>query len=99
MAYKTVNGALETTLIPSSSDAELKSLLQTGLKLFQGPPAARGTDCEESEVKRLLLALGLVVAAAGSAPAVAPPCAGSPKSPRCRSRRRKIRSESVTSNG
>ena len=34
--HKTVNGALETTLIPSASNPELKSLLQTGLKLFQG---------------------------------------------------------------
>ena len=34
--HKTVNGALESTLIPSASNAELKSLLQTGLKLFQG---------------------------------------------------------------
>lgn len=34
--HKTVNGALETTLIPSADNAELKSLLQTGLKLFQG---------------------------------------------------------------
>ena len=34
--HKTVDGALETTLIPSSSNAELKSLLQTGLKIFQG---------------------------------------------------------------
>jgi len=34
--HKTVNGALQTTLIPSSSNAELKSLLETGLKLFQG---------------------------------------------------------------
>jgi putative membrane protein len=34
--HKTVNGALETTLIPSSSNAELKALLQTGLKLFRG---------------------------------------------------------------
>ncbi len=33
--HKTVNTALETTLIPSSHNAELKSLLQTGLKLFQ----------------------------------------------------------------
>jgi putative membrane protein len=33
--HKTVNGALETTLIPSASNAELKSLLETGLKLFQ----------------------------------------------------------------
>lgn len=34
--HKTVNSALESTLIPSSSNPELKSLLQTGLKLFQG---------------------------------------------------------------
>jgi putative membrane protein len=34
--HKTVNGALETQLIPSASNAELKSLLQTGLKIFQG---------------------------------------------------------------
>jgi putative membrane protein len=34
--HKAVNGALETTLIPSASKAELKSLLQTGLKIFQG---------------------------------------------------------------
>jgi putative membrane protein len=33
--HKTVNSALETTLIPSSHNPELKSLLQTGLKLFQ----------------------------------------------------------------
>jgi len=34
--HKTVNAALETTLIPSASNAELKSFLQTGLKIFQG---------------------------------------------------------------
>jgi len=34
--HKTVNGALETVLIPSSSNAELKSLLQQGLKIFKG---------------------------------------------------------------
>jgi putative membrane protein len=34
--HKTVNGALETTLIPSASNPELKSLLQDGLKIFQG---------------------------------------------------------------
>ena len=34
--HKAVNNALETTLIPSASNAELKSLLQTGLKIFQG---------------------------------------------------------------
>ena len=33
--HKTVNSALETTLIPSLHNADLKSLLQTGLKLFQ----------------------------------------------------------------
>ena len=32
--HKAVNGALDKTLIPSSHNAELKSLLQTGLKLF-----------------------------------------------------------------
>jgi putative membrane protein len=34
--HKAVNTALETQLIPSASNAELKSLLQTGLKVFQG---------------------------------------------------------------
>jgi putative membrane protein len=33
--HQTVNGALETTLIPNAENGELKSLLQTGLKLFQ----------------------------------------------------------------
>lgn len=33
--HKTVNGALANTLIPSANNAELKSLLQTGLKLFR----------------------------------------------------------------
>jgi putative membrane protein len=37
VAYqKTVNGALETTLIPSANNPELKSLLETGLKIFEG---------------------------------------------------------------
>ena len=34
--HKQVNGALETLLIPSAQNGELKSLLETGLKLFQG---------------------------------------------------------------
>jgi putative membrane protein len=34
--HKAVNNALETQLIPSASNPELKSLLQTGLKIFQG---------------------------------------------------------------
>ena len=34
--HKAVDSALETTLIPSANNAELKSLLQTGLKIFQG---------------------------------------------------------------
>ena len=34
--HKTVNGALEKTLIPDATNPELKSLLQTGLKIFQG---------------------------------------------------------------
>ena len=33
--HKTVNGALKDTLIPNSQNGELKSLLQTGLTLFQ----------------------------------------------------------------
>jgi putative membrane protein len=33
--HQTVNGALETTLIPSAKNAKLKNLLETGLKLFQ----------------------------------------------------------------
>jgi putative membrane protein len=34
--HKAVDTALETQLIPSANNAELKSLLQTGLKIFQG---------------------------------------------------------------
>ena len=34
--HKTVNSALEAQLIPSAANPELKSLLQTGLKIFQG---------------------------------------------------------------
>jgi putative membrane protein len=34
--HKAVNEALEKTLIPASQNAELKSLLETGLKIFQG---------------------------------------------------------------
>ena len=34
--HKAVDSALEKQLIPSASNAELKSLLQTGLKIFQG---------------------------------------------------------------
>ena len=34
--HKTVDSALENTLIPSASNPELKSLLETGLKIFQG---------------------------------------------------------------
>jgi len=34
--HKAVDHALETTLIPSAHNAELKGLLQTGLKIFQG---------------------------------------------------------------
>jgi len=33
--HQTVNGALAGTLIPDAKNGELKSLLQTGLKLFQ----------------------------------------------------------------
>lgn len=34
--HKAVDSALETTLIPSANNAELKNLLQTGLKIFEG---------------------------------------------------------------
>jgi len=34
--HKAVNDALANTLIPSSQNGELKSLLETGLKIFQG---------------------------------------------------------------
>jgi putative membrane protein len=34
--HRTVNEALQTTLIPSASNPELKDLLSTGLKIFQG---------------------------------------------------------------
>ncbi|MCP3459822.1 DUF4142 domain-containing protein [Bradyrhizobium sp. CCGUVB23] len=34
--HKAVDSALETQLIPSADNAELKGLLQTGLKIFQG---------------------------------------------------------------
>ncbi len=34
--HKTVNDALQGLLIPSASNPELKSLLETGLKIFQG---------------------------------------------------------------
>jgi putative membrane protein len=34
--HKQVNDALQTLLIPSAENAELKALLETGLKLFQG---------------------------------------------------------------
>ena len=33
--HKTVNDALSTTLIPNAQNAELKSLLQSGLKVFE----------------------------------------------------------------
>jgi putative membrane protein len=33
--HKTVNGALDSTLIPNAKNGELKSLLQTGLTLFR----------------------------------------------------------------
>jgi putative membrane protein len=34
--HKTVDNALETVLIPDATNAELKDLLKTGLKIFQG---------------------------------------------------------------
>jgi putative membrane protein len=34
--HKTVNGALQATLIPATKNGELKDLLSTGLKIFTG---------------------------------------------------------------
>jgi putative membrane protein len=34
--HKQVNGALQSTLIPSAQNSELRGLLQTGLQIFQG---------------------------------------------------------------
>ncbi|MGA0597391.1 DUF4142 domain-containing protein [Enterovirga sp. CN4-39] len=34
--HRTVNGALQGTLIPAANNGELRSLLQTGLKIFEG---------------------------------------------------------------
>jgi len=34
--HQQVNGALQQLLIPAASNAELKALLETGLKIFQG---------------------------------------------------------------
>ena len=34
--HKTVNAALKTTLIPAAQNPDLKALLETGLKLFEG---------------------------------------------------------------
>ena len=36
VAYHKINGALENVLIPNASNPELKDLLTTGLKIFQG---------------------------------------------------------------
>ena len=51
--HKTVNGALETLLIPSSQNAELKSLLQTGLKIFKGHQQHAEHTVVHGEVARL----------------------------------------------
>ena len=34
--HKTVDSALQSTLIPSANNTELKDLLSTGLRIFQG---------------------------------------------------------------
>jgi putative membrane protein len=34
--HQQVNGVLQTTLIPAASNGELKDLLTTGLRIFQG---------------------------------------------------------------
>ena len=50
--HATVNGALRDTLIPSASNAELKSLLQTGLTLFgqhQAHAEALAADLKEGQ--------------------------------------------------
>ena len=47
--HKTVNGALKDTLIPNSQNAELKSLLQTGLTLF---------TAHQSHAEHLSMSLG-----------------------------------------
>lgn len=47
--HKTVNAALADTLIPSAQNAELKSLLETGLKLFT--EHQRHAEHLESELK------------------------------------------------
>ena len=39
--HKVVNSALQSTLIPDASNAELKDLLSTGLKIFRRPRTAR----------------------------------------------------------
>lgn len=36
MYHQVVTSARETTLIPAASNAELKALLTTGLKIFRG---------------------------------------------------------------
>jgi len=51
--HKAVDSALETTLIPNATNAELKSLLQTGLKIFQGHEQARRTRRRQPEVRSL----------------------------------------------
>ena len=51
--HKTVNGALKSTLIPSANNAELKSLLETGLKLFEEHQAHAEQLAVENEVSLL----------------------------------------------
>jgi putative membrane protein len=63
--HKTVNGALESTLIPSASNAELKSLLQTGLKIFQGHEQHAEQDAGTDSPRRLCCARAVVCSGAG----------------------------------
>jgi putative membrane protein len=51
--HKAVDSALETQLIPSASNAELKSLLADWPEDFSGPRAACGANRGQSEVRRL----------------------------------------------
>jgi putative membrane protein len=70
--HKTVNGALQTTLIPSAQNGELKSLLQTGLKLFTEHQKHAEHLAGGAGLMRLLTAAAVVLAAAataGAAPA------------------------------
>lgn len=52
--HKTVEDVLETLLIPSASNAELKSLLQTGLKIFQDQTQQARRVAAELELRKAM---------------------------------------------